>query len=53
MGRSYNRNNEDLVDQEKALGQSPSSENLLARECKPLFTIIRLNSSDPHLFAKS
>ena len=39
MGRSFNRNNEDLVDQEKSLGESPSSENLLARECKTVFTI--------------
>jgi hypothetical protein len=34
MGHPFNRNNGDLVDQEKALGQSPSSENLLAGECK-------------------
>jgi hypothetical protein len=42
MGRSYNnnRNNEDLVDQEKALGQSPSSENLLARECKRCYIFV-------------
>ena len=34
MGRSFNRNNEDLVDQEKSLGESPSTETLLATECK-------------------